>query len=110
VHLKRSLITFILSVILVIFSVFLPSKVNEPNSLQSIQFGYPVHFVQQNQGWMGYEGSYPHYFTMSWDGLDYSLERKVFFLEFVISILITWIVLYIITVAPKWIYEKLLEL
>lgn len=45
----KNLLTLVISVMLVLTSTFMPSKVNDPNELSRVGFGYPLHFWFQDQ-------------------------------------------------------------
>lgn len=104
---KKSVIGLIISIILVVFSVFIPTKVYSPNEFSSIRFGYPIHFVQQNQGWMGYEGDYPHYFSIALNFLEHPLERRVLPLEFILSVVIVWLMVFIVWIITAKIFKRI---
>jgi len=41
----KYIIIFLLSVLLVLSSLIIPSMAHNPNELQGLEFGYPIHFV-----------------------------------------------------------------
>ncbi|MBD8847305.1 hypothetical protein [Priestia megaterium] len=92
------LVLVFLSIFLVFMSLLLPITIDEREELRVAMFGYPVPFAQQNlmKAGVGYEGEYPHKFTIGTDFLEYDVTIYVHKIPFFLSVIITYIGLLII--------------
>ena len=81
--------SLILSVILVLSTLFIPSMVSDYSYMKNVKFGYPVHFLVQDQSALT-PPSYPRYQT-----LNSPLEHPLNFLfhNFVFSVVIVWAII-----------------
>ncbi|MGP0689669.1 hypothetical protein ACW5UC_24290 [Priestia aryabhattai] len=95
--LNRLFLVFV-SVFLVFMSLLLPITIHEREELRVAMFGYPVPFAQQDlmKAGVGYEGDYPHKFTIGTDFLEYDTTIQMHKLPFFLSVLIVYIGLLII--------------
>ncbi|CAN7578388.1 hypothetical protein [Paenibacillus sp. LjRoot56] len=85
----------ITSIVMVLGSaLFLPTTIDTPKELSNAKFGLPISFIKQDllkSGANGYEGGFPHPFSLQIDFLDHDLELEFIKSDFLLSIAIVWL-------------------
>lgn len=89
----RDLLAFSISMILILVSTFMPSRINHPNELSRVGFGYPLHFLFQDQSTLDpIAVKYSRYFLspLEYPVVDFSLANLI------LSVIIMWGILIIL--------------
>lgn len=87
----------IISIVLTFFTLFIPVKITDLEQLEKVYFGLPVHFIEQDLSKL--TPPTPYYVSLS---NFYEYPTKFNFINFIISFLIVYILLVIITVLKNF--------
>lgn len=95
---KQIIAIFFLSLIIVIATIMIPDKVDDYTELERVKFGYPIHYIIQDQTALS-PSSYPIYSSIL-SPLEHPIT--ISFWKFIISIFVVMSFLFFIFVLWKY--------
>lgn len=104
-----SIIILLLSIVIVCLSLLLGSNVESYSEFRHAKFGLPIPFLFQDlyiTGAKGYLGQFPHRFPLQLDFLDNNQKLEFILLNFIASVLIVFVVIYLVYILVCTMRER----